>query len=122
MNATLAMRMTVNDLNVQRASGRDPAEHGGLNTQCGCCIKKASRITAILLALVAAGIWLGTGANRGWTKTSVQKTTVDAVTGIEGITYERRFIPGLDFLGVTFLGASLLAGASFFLGRKHSTN
>ena len=88
-------------------------------------MSKALRIIALLLALVAAGTWLGTGANRGWTKTSVPMKWVDEVTGLEGIRYERRFLPGLDFLGAALLGASVLAGASFLFrhqNKKTKTN
>jgi hypothetical protein len=75
-------------------------------------MKRTLRLIALVLALVAGGSWLTTGANGGWTKTSVPKTTVDGVTGLEGVSYERRFLPGLDFLGAALLGASLLAGGA----------
>jgi len=79
------------------------------------------RIIALVLALAAAGTWLATGANRGWTKTSVPVKTVDEITGIEAVNYERRFVPGLEFLGAALLGASLLAGASFLFRDKPTT-
>ena len=85
-------------------------------------MSKTLRILALVLALAAAGTWLATGGNRGWTKTSVPKTTVDEVTGLEGISYVRRFVPGLDFLGAALLGASLLAGGSFLFRNKQTTN
>ena len=84
-------------------------------------MKKILRILALLILLGAIGTWLATGANRGWTKTSVAVKTLDEVTGIEGITYQKKFLPGVDFLGVAFGGAALLAGASFFF-RKPKTN
>ena len=80
------------------------------------------RILALVLALAAAGTWLATGGNRGWTKTSVPVKTVDEITGLEGISYERRFVPGLDFLGAALLGASLLAGGSFPFRNKQTIN
>jgi len=83
---------------------------------------KTLRILALLLALAAAATWLATGGNRGWTKTSVPKTTVDEVTGLEAVSYERRFVAGLDFLGAAWLGASLLAGSSFLFRNKQTTN
>jgi len=74
------------------------------------------------MLVVAAGlIWLAAGANRGWTKTSVPVKTLDEVAGIEGISYQPKFLPGVDFLGVAFGAAALLAGASF-LFRKRTTN
>jgi hypothetical protein len=85
-------------------------------------MSKTLRILALVLALTAAGTWLVTGGNRGWTKTSVPVKTVDEVTGLEGISYERRFVPGLDFLGAAVLGASLLAGGSFLFRNKQNTN
>lgn len=76
---------------------------------------------ALALVLAAAATWLATGANLGWTKTSVMVKTLDPVTGIDGITYQKKFLPGVDFLGAAFGGAALLAGASFFF-RKPNTN
>jgi hypothetical protein len=84
-------------------------------------MKKLLRIIAVAVALAATATWLATGANRGWTKTSVEKKTVDEVTGLEGITYEKRFSLGLDLLGGALLGAGLIAGVSF-LFRNKSTN
>jgi hypothetical protein len=68
----------------------------------------------------AAAFWVFAGANRGWTRTSEPRKTLDEVTGIEGITYEKRFVPGLDFLGGALLGGGILAGASL-LFRKPTT-
>jgi TRAP-type C4-dicarboxylate transport system permease small subunit len=76
-------------------------------------MRRALRILALGLVLAAFGIWLGTGAHRGWTQTSVQERSVDPVTGLEAVRYEPRFVPGLDALGGALAGASLLAGASF---------
>ena len=85
-------------------------------------MSKTLRILALVLALTAAGTWLVTGGNRGWTKTSVPVKTVDEITGLEGVSYERRFVPGLDFLGAAWFGASLLAGGSFLFRNKPTTN
>jgi hypothetical protein len=76
-------------------------------------MKKALRIVAAILAAGSIIFWAVTGANRGWTKTSVPKTIVDQVTGIEGVSYEKHFVPGVDFLGAALLGAGVLTGASF---------
>ncbi len=83
---------------------------------------KTLRIMALALALSAAGFWLVCGGSRGWTKTSVPEKTVDEVTGIEAVNYERRFVPGLDFLAAALFGASLLAGASFLFRNKPTQN
>ena len=81
-------------------------------------MKQTFRIVALLVVLAAAGFWLTAGANRGWTKNKVEKKTLDDVTGIEGISYEQKFVPGLDFLGAAFVGAGILTGLSFLLRNK----
>jgi len=73
---------------------------------------------AAVIALFAIVVWAVAGAHRGWTKTSVPVKSVDEVTGLEGITYQPRFVPGLDFLGGALLAAGVLAGASFVFRNK----
>jgi hypothetical protein len=73
------------------------------------------RVLAGVLLVGAATVWLLCGTNRGWTKTSVPHKLLDDVTGIEGVTYEPRFVPGVDFLAAALIGSGLLAGASFLL-------
>ena len=85
-------------------------------------MKKSLRLLALVVALTAAGTWFVTGANRGWTKTSVEKRTLDEVTGLEAITYEKKFAPGLDFLGSALLGAGALAGLSFLFRNQQNQN
>jgi hypothetical protein len=77
-------------------------------------MKRILKLLALLVVLAAAITWLATGANRGWTKTSVPVKHLDEVTGIEGIEYRPRFVPGLDFLAVVGLGVAVLSGASLF--------
>jgi hypothetical protein len=81
-------------------------------------MKRALQIVAAVLLLAGLGTWLGRGANRGWTKTSVEVRTVDEITGIEGITNEKRFVPGVDFLGAALLAAGALTGVSFFIRKS----
>jgi len=83
-------------------------------------MKKTLRILAVLVLLAAGTTWLVTGANRGWTKTSVAVKTLDPVTEIEGITYQKKFLPGVDFLGVAGTVAVVLAGTSLIF-RKPTT-
>ncbi len=84
-------------------------------------MKKLLRIVGLVLVVVAVALWAATGANRGWTKTSVPVKTVDEVTGIEGITYKKQFVPGLDFLGAALLGATVLTGVSFLIRTKSNS-
>ena len=81
-------------------------------------MKKILRVIALILIVGSMIFWVAAGANRGWTKTSVPKKTLDEVTGIEGVTYEKHFVPGVDFLGAVFLGAGILAGISIVLRAK----
>jgi hypothetical protein len=81
-------------------------------------MKKLILLTAAVAALATVITWTALGANLGWTKTSRAVKTVDEVTGLEGVTYEKHFSPGLDFLGASLFGAGALAGASIFLRSK----
>jgi hypothetical protein len=81
-------------------------------------MKKILRTVALILAAGSIIFWAAAGANRGWTKTSVPRKIIDQVTGIEGVSYEKHFVPGVDFLGATLLGAGVLAGVSFLLRTK----
>jgi hypothetical protein len=85
-------------------------------------MKRILQLLAVLVLLAAGVTWLATGANRGWTKTSVPVKTLDQVTGIEGISYQQKFLPGVDFLGAALLGAGVLAGVSFCFRNQKPTN
>jgi len=78
-------------------------------------MKRALRWIALFVAMAAIFGWFALGANRGWTRTTLPIKTVDEVTGIEGIQYQKKFVPGLELLGAALLGAALLAGSSLFL-------
>ena len=81
-------------------------------------MKKTLRLFAAILVVGSIIFWAAAGANRGWTKTSVPRKVTDQVTGIEGVTYDKHFVPGVDFLGATLIGAAVLAGASFLFRAK----
>jgi hypothetical protein len=81
-------------------------------------VKKAFRILALALALVALGLWLATGAHRGWTKTSVAVVEVDPVTGLENPVPHRKFVLGVEWLGAGLVAAFALAGGSFLFKSK----
>ena len=83
-------------------------------------MRRKLQFLALALTVAAVGFWAAAGANRGWSKTSVPKKSLDEVTGIEGVTYEEHFVPGVDFLGVAMLGAGILAGVSL-LFRNNAT-
>jgi len=81
-------------------------------------MKRTLEILALAIVVATGILWFATGANRGWTKTSVEVKTLDEVTGIEEIKYRERFVPGVDFVGAALLGAGLLAGASLLFRNK----
>ena len=87
-------------------------------TELRCAVKMSKRVfraAAALLFLAALVSWLAAGANRGWTKTSVPVKRTDEVTGISVDDYQKRFVPGIDFLGAALLGSGILAGASLLI-------
>jgi len=81
-------------------------------------MKRTLRIIAAVLVVGAIAYWVAAGANRGWTKTRIPKQVVDEVTGLEGIQWQDKFVPGVDFLGTALLGAGILAGISILFPTK----
>ncbi len=81
-------------------------------------MKRTLRVFALTIAVGALGLWALLGANRGWTRTTVPVKTVDDVTGIEGIQYQKKFMPGVDLLGGALLGSAMFAGTSLFFRKK----
>jgi hypothetical protein len=80
-------------------------------------MRQTLQILAPSVALISVGLWLALGANRGWTKTRVPIKTVEEVTGIESVSYEQRFVPGVEFLGAALFLALLLGGCSLLVRR-----
>lgn len=88
-------------------------------------MRTALRALALVLFIGAMAYWAFEGANRGWTKTSVPKTIHDEVTGLDGVTYEKKFVPGVDFLAVMIAISAALVGVSFLFrtkGSAHASN
>jgi hypothetical protein len=81
-------------------------------------MKRILRIIALILIVGALAVWAATGANRGWTKNKVPIKTVDEVTGLEGIQWQDKFVPGVDLLAASTLGAGVLVGISFLFRTK----
>jgi len=78
-------------------------------------MKKSLRLLALFLALATLGFWGANGAHTGWSQDRVPVKQVDEVSGLDHITYEDRYVPGLDFLGGGLALAGLLAGVSLFV-------
>ena len=76
------------------------------------------RVASLLIALVVTVFWFFSGPNTGWTKNTVTHMVPDPVTDIPGPVYEKRFVPGIDFLGGGLVVSVLVAGGSFLFRRK----
>jgi hypothetical protein len=83
-------------------------------------VKSTLRLLALAIIVAAIGWWLVAGANRGWTKNSVPVKTMDDVTGIEGVSYQKKFVPGVDFLALAAGASILCAGLSFLFRIKRT--
>ena len=77
--------------------------------------RRTLRLVAALLALTTVGFWAAKGAHRGWSQDRVPVKQIDEVTGLEHITYEDRYVPGLEVLAAGVGLATLLATVSLFL-------
>jgi hypothetical protein len=82
-------------------------------------VKSILRVLALAIVIAAIGYWIGTGANRGWTKNQIPIKTLDDVTGIEGVTsYQKKFVPGVDFLAGAAVAGCLCFAVSFLFRTK----
>jgi hypothetical protein len=79
-------------------------------------------VAALLITLVVVAFWFFSGPNTGWTRDSVMHLVKDPVTEIEGPVYEKRFVPGVDFLGGGLAVAGLVVAASFFFRKADRGN
>lgn len=80
------------------------------------------KTTAVILLLASLTGWIVTGANRGWTKTTVERRILDEVTGQEEIRYDKAFLPGVDLLGPALLISVSLFGFSFLFPKRNIPN
>jgi len=76
------------------------------------------RLVGLAVALLSLVLWLFGGPNLRWTKTSIDRIEKDPITGLEGHFPEDRLLFGVDFLAGCWLGAGLLAGASFLFRKR----
>ena len=75
------------------------------------------RGVGLLVALGVVAFWTTQGGHRGWSQNQVPIKQLDPVTEIEFVTYDKRFVPGMDFLiGGSLVG--ILAFSATFLPRR----
>jgi hypothetical protein len=75
-------------------------------------------LCALALAVVCLAFWFFGGANLGWTKTTAPVFKSDPVTEITSTVWEKRFVPGIDFLAEGLAVAAALAGVSILIRKK----
>jgi len=76
-------------------------------------IRRSLRFTGLAIAALVVAFWLLSGADRGWTKTSVTIQKTDEVTGLEYPVIENRFVPGVEFLALGTLAGLALSALTF---------
>lgn len=81
-------------------------------------LRRAFRIAALVVLVTGTGFWATKGAHTGWSMNQVPVKQTDEITGIEFVTYEKRFVPGVDFLGAGVGLAAGLFALSFLVQRK----
>jgi hypothetical protein len=86
-------------------------------------IRKVLLVSGLLVAGGTTAFWAAKGAHRGWSQHRVPHKQIDEVTGLEQITYEDRYVPGIEVLaGGVGLGVALAALSLFFHKPKTATN
>ena len=81
-------------------------------------MRLACRLAALASLVLVLGLWFFGGCQLGWTKTSVPIKQVDPVTEVDYIVWERRFLPGIDFLAAGMVVIGGLFGSSYFFRKK----
>lgn len=81
-------------------------------------ISRAAAAVSVIALLSTLGVWGATGANLGWTKTSVVMMHHDDVTGIDYPVHRPAFVAGVEVLAVGLAAATAFAGASLAIRRR----
>lgn len=81
-------------------------------------MKTCLRWLALACLLLTLAVWGGTGANTKWTKTSLPVRKVDPVLEMEYTEWEKKFLPGIDFLAAGIVLSALVWGVSAIIRKK----
>jgi hypothetical protein len=79
------------------------------------------RGAGVLLILFVFSFWAAKGYHRGWSQNRVPVKQIDPVTEIEFTTYEKRFLPGIDYLVGGGVTGAMIFGATFLHRRRPKT-
>lgn len=81
-------------------------------------LTKALRVTATLALIATTATWLATGAQVGWTQTTLTTLQHDEITGIDYPVHRAGFVAGVEVLAIGTFAAAALAAASVFSQRR----
>ena len=73
------------------------------------------------MSLFCFAFWAAAGWNLGWTKTQIPVKQVDEITGIEFVTYQKHFMPGVELLTLGMLLCLGLFAITFLRRRPRPT-
>jgi hypothetical protein len=83
-------------------------------------LRRLARLLGLAVLLGTGVFWAAKGAHTGWSQNRVPHRQVDEITGIEYVTYEDRFVPGVEVLAAGLGLAAGLFALSFFFNRNQS--
>lgn len=81
-------------------------------------LSRGLRIGSLVVLLLTLGLWLGTGAHAGWTRTSVIEMHHDEITGIDYPEERSGLVVGLDALAVGLFLSTVLGLTAVLPGRR----
>jgi hypothetical protein len=81
-------------------------------------VKAALNTLACLIALATLAVWVATGAHRGWTQTTVTVMETDEVTGLQYPVPHKKFVMGVELLGLGLAAAATMSGIALFVKSK----
>jgi hypothetical protein len=84
----------------------------------GKALRHGLKVLAVVLIALTVGIWLSTGAHKGFSKDRVEIEKIDPITQIEYVDYEERFIMGVEYLAAGTIAGLGIFTLSFFFARK----
>ena len=84
--------------------------------------RRLARYAALAVAVATIGFWAAKDGRLGWSQDRVPITQKDEITGLDYVTYEDRFVPGVDTLGLGLgISAGLFAVSFLFRSKKNQS-
>lgn len=81
-------------------------------------LSRSLLIAATLLVASVTGLWVSTGAHRGWSQTSKVVMHHDEITDIDYPVREKAFVAGVEIVALGAGTGLLLAAASMVAHRR----